>query len=111
MSHRVLSPQQFFHGSRHSFKPGDLLTPEGGAKAGSSWGAGQTDMHVYFTPERHKAAAFAEGGYGPSHDIDAPPRVYHVEPTGPHETDEMEEFPSFKTRHPVRVLGEVPYEA
>ena len=107
MSHRVLNPQQFFHGSRHTFEPGHMLTPEGGAEAGSSWGAGQTDMHVYFTPKRSAARSFAEEGMGPRHDVDARPKVYRVQPTGPHEPDEDEAgFPSFKTKHPVRVLGE-----
>lgn len=104
-----LSPEQFFlHGSRHAFKPGAMLTPEGAAKAGSSWGAGQTDNHVYFTPDINAARSFAENGMGPQRNPDAAPNVYHVRPTGPFEVDTDEpEFPSLKTQHPVEVIRRV----
>jgi hypothetical protein len=42
---------------------------------------------------------------GPDGDLDAPPRVYEVEPTGAVEVDPEEPaFSSFRSRYPVRVL-------
>lgn len=103
--------ETFFHGTRWTFRPGDMLQPGGGH---SSWGAGQTEPYVFTTKRHDVAKEFAEGGMGPPGDPDARPKVYEVEHTGPHEEDPLEKPPHtdqdyecFRSAHPVRVIREV----
>jgi hypothetical protein len=96
----------FYHGTRADLQVGDLLKP-----GGSSNYKDQLVMnHIYFTALVNGAglaAALARG--------DGPERVYIVEPTGPFEHDPNvtdQKFPgnptrSYRSRSPLRVVGEV----
>jgi rifampin ADP-ribosylating transferase len=105
-STKVLDPGPFYHGTRASLTPGDLLKPG----HSSNYGAGQKANYVYLTATLDAAAWGAElaAGYEPE-------RIYHVEPTGPFEDDPNltdKKFPgnptrSYRTQHPLRVTGEV----
>ena len=98
---------QWFHGTRHTLKRG--LVMEGG-HAASNQGYGQPGEHVYYSSRRDVAKDFAEAGYGPRHNLDAPPRLYQVEPIEGHEADpdEESEFQSFRARR-ARVIRQVAY--
>lgn len=100
----------FFHGTRADLAIGDELVPGWP----STFQAGRVANHVYFAALLEPAIwgaelAVALAGTGERG------RVYVVEPTGPFEDDPNvtdKRFPgnvtrSFRTRHPVRVVGEV----
>lgn len=67
-----LSPGQFYHGSSHEFKPGDLVTPGHPPRMG----AGRADRsdHVYAASTPEIASAYGR-------------HTYRVEPSGPVELD------------------------
>lgn len=96
----------FFHGTRADLQPGDLLAPG----RGSNFGAGRTASFIYLTATLDAATWGAELARG-----EGPGRIYRVEPTGPFEDDPNltdQRFPgnptrSYRTRDPLRVLGEV----
>lgn len=96
----------FFHGTRADLKPGDLLEPG----RSSNFGERKTANFVYLTATLDAAVWGAELAVG-----DGPGRIYRVEPTGPFENDPNltdTKFPgnptrSYRTRHPLRVIGEV----
>jgi rifampin ADP-ribosylating transferase len=96
----------FFHGTKADLKPGDLLEPN----YRSNYGEHKTANYVYLTATLDAAIWGAELAVG-----DKPGRIYRVEPTGPIEDDPNltdEKFPgnptrSYRTRHPLRVVGEV----
>jgi rifampin ADP-ribosylating transferase len=105
---RVEGP--FFHGTRSALRAGDELVPG----HGSNFQAGRVSNNVYFTALVDTAAWGAElatalAGSGERG------HVYVVEPQGPFEDDPNvtdKRFPgnptrSYRTRHPLRVLGEV----
>lgn len=100
-----LNGDQFFHGTRHKLKPGQVLT---GGHAQSNQGYGQPGEHVYFSQHKHIAGVFAEAGNGPEHDWDAKPRVYQVHPVDAHEPDPLEspEVASFRSKR-VKVVKEI----
>lgn len=97
--------QTFLHGTRADLKPGDLLV----TGHPSNFRAEQPLSWVYFTATLDTALWGAELARG-----EGPCRVYLVEPTGdffddPNVTDKR--FPgnptlSYRTREPLRVLGE-----
>ena len=100
----------FFHGTRFSFEVGDQLVP--GHR--SNFQEGRTSNNVYFSALVETAVWGAElatalAGTGERG------HVYVVEPTGPFEDDPNvtnKKFPgnvtqSYRTRHPLRVVGEV----
>ena len=90
-----------FHGTREPLNPGDMVEPG----HPSRWSASKRD-HVYFTSDPKVAAGFARR-LGPGEDESAStPRVYEVEPTGPHTNDRDYEGPARKSRAPLRVIGE-----
>jgi rifampin ADP-ribosylating transferase len=105
---RVEGP--FYHGTKAVLEVGDELVPG----HGSNFQAGRVSNNVYFSALVETAAWGAElaaalggnGGRG---------RIYVVEPLGPFEDDPNvtdKRFPgnptqSYRTRHPVRVLGEL----
>lgn len=101
-----LSPQQFFHGTRHTLKPGMVM--EGGTHQANQ-GYGEPASHVYFTSHLPVAAMFAEASNGPARNRDAQPKIYQVEPVDHHEPDPHEpaEAQSYRSRQ-VRVVGRVP---
>lgn len=94
--------ETYLHGTRHTLEPGQIL--EGGSVR-SNQGNGAPGQHVYFTRLHDVAREFAEAGYGPDHDLNAQPRVYHVEPLDDVEPDPDEdpETHSFRSRR-VRVV-------
>lgn len=100
----------FFHGTKTEFSIGDELVPG----HGSNYHAGRAANHVYFAALLEPAVwgaelAVALGGGGGRE------RIYIVEPTGPFEDDPNvtnKRFPgnvtrSYRTRHPMRIVGEV----
>ncbi len=100
-------PGPFYHGTRADLKPGDMLEP--GRR--SNYGKGKKANYVYLTATLDAATWGAELALG-----DGPGRIYRVEPTGPIEDDPNltdKKFPgnptrSYRTQHPLRVVGEVP---
>lgn len=98
--------QSFLHGTRADLKAGDLLV----TGYPSNFQTDRPLSWVYFTGTLDTAAWGAELAAG-----DARVRIYLVEPTGdfvddPNVTDKR--FPgnptlSYRTQHPVRILGEV----
>jgi hypothetical protein len=104
-------PGPFLHGTKAVLRVGDELVP--GRE--SNFQAGRVMRHVYFTGLVETAAWGAElatalaGDAGRGH-------VYLVEPVGPFEDDPNvtdKRFPgnpteSYRTRSPLRVVGEVP---
>lgn len=97
---------RLFHGTKADLRVGDLIEP--GRR--SNYGEGRTANHVYVTGTLDAATWGAELAVG-----DGRGRIYVVEPTGsieddPNVTDKR--FPgnptrSYRTRDPVRVVGEV----
>ena len=100
----------FYHGTKSALEVGDELVPG----HGSIFQDGRVSNHVYFTALVDTAAWGAElatalAGSGERG------RVYLVEPLGPFEDDPNvtgKRFPgnptrSYRTRHPLRVVGEV----
>jgi rifampin ADP-ribosylating transferase len=102
----ALDEGPFFHGTRADLSPGDLLEPG----RSSNFGERKTASFVYLTATMDAAIWGAELAVG-----DGPGRVYRVEPTGSFENDPNltdTRFPgnptrSYRTREPLRVLGEV----
>lgn len=96
----------YLHGTRADLQVGDVLEP--GRR--SNYGAGRAAGYVYVTQTLDAATWGAELAAG-----DGPGRIYLVEPTGaleddPNVTDQR--FPgnptrSYRTREPVRVVGEI----
>lgn len=100
----------FFHGTKTEMAIGDELVPG----HGSNYHEGRVANHVYFAALLEPAIWGAElavalsGGSGRE-------RIYIVEPTGPFEDDPNvtnKRFPgnltqSYRTRHPMRIVGEV----
>ena len=96
----------YLHGTKADLAVGDLLGPG----RPSNFGGGRTAGHVYVTATLDAATWGAELAQG-----DGPGRIYIVEPTGPLEDDPNvtdKRFPgnptrSYRTREPVRVVGEL----
>jgi hypothetical protein len=100
----------FYHGTKSALEAGDELVPG----YGSNFQEGRVSNHIYFTALVDTAAWGAElatalAGSGERG------RIYVVEPRGPFEDDPNvtnKRFPgnltqSYRTRHPLRVVGEV----
>jgi hypothetical protein len=62
MSHRVLSPQQFFHGTNKAFSPGDVLHPPDVTGAEPNFPASDTSR-VYVTTDLHAAGSYGKHVY------------------------------------------------
>ena len=97
--------RRFYHGTRASLAPGDLIRAGYGSnyvEKKSSW--------VYFSETLEAATWGAELARG-----EGPGRIYVVEPTGPFVDDPNltdRKFPgnptkSYRSRAPLRVVGEV----
>ena len=105
-SHSVHDAGPLYHGSKVDLTLGDLLRP--GYR--SNFGAGAEANYIYLTATLDAATWGAELAIG-----EGPGRIYRVEPTGPIEDDPNltdTKFPgnptrSYRTRHPLRVVGEV----
>ena len=100
----------FLHGTKAVLAPGDELVPG----FTSNFQAGRVMNHVYFTtlvPTAAWGAQLATALAG----VEGLGHVYLVEPLGPFEDDPNvtdKKFPgnptaSYRTRHPMRVLGEL----
>jgi hypothetical protein len=100
----------FYHGTKSTFEVGEALVPG----HGSNFQEGRVSNNIYFTALVDTAAWGAElatalAGSGERG------HIYVVEPTGPFEDDPNvtnKRFPgnitqSYRTRHPLRVVGEV----
>jgi len=102
----VYNPGVYLHGTKAELAVGDLLVP--GRE--SNFEAGRVMNHVYFTATLDAAVWGAELAEGPGRG-----RIYIVEPSGEFEDDPNvtdKRFPgnptqSYRTRHPLRVVGEV----
>jgi len=102
----VEDPGPFYHGTKADLQPGDLLQ----AGYRSTFGEGRKANFVYLTAALDAATWGAELSAG-----DGPGRIYEVAPTGPIEDDPNltdERSPgnptrSYRTREPLRVVGEV----
>jgi rifampin ADP-ribosylating transferase len=100
----------FFHGTRTTFRPGDLLV----AGQRSNYQELRTSNHVYFAGLLEPAVWAAELANALA-GSDERGFIYVVEPTGPFEDDPNvtnKKFPgnvtrSYRTRHPMRVVEEV----
>lgn len=100
----------FFHGTRTAFDDGDLVLP--GWR--SNYQESRISNHVYFAALLEPAEWAAELASALA-GSDERGRIYVVEPTGPFEDDPNvtnKKFPgnvtrSYRTRHPMRVVGEV----
>ena len=96
----------YFHGTRAALTPGETLE----AGRASNYGARRAAGWVYVSATLDAAVWGAELAVG-----DGPGRIYVVEPTGALEDDPNltdQRFPgnpsrSYRTRKPLRVLGEV----
>src|ERR687893_50409 len=96
----------YLHGTKADLAVGDLLV----SGRGSNFEADRVMNYVYFTATLDAAVWGAElaGGEGRG-------RIYIVEPTGEFEDDPNltdKKFPgnptqSFRSRHPLRIIGEV----
>lgn len=101
-----LGSQQFYHGTKVNFKPGELIKPG----MNSNYGKRKKAKYVYLTATLDAAIWGAELALG-----EGPGRIYIVEPTGPFEDDPNltdKKFPgnptkSYRSRNPLRVSGEV----
>jgi len=101
----------FFHGTRSIFEIGDLVD----VGHESNYHGGRVSNHVYFAALREPAIWAAELAVALT-GSDGRGRVYMVEPTGPFEDDPnvtKKKFPgnvtrSYRTRHPMRIVEEVP---
>jgi hypothetical protein len=100
----------FFHGTRTRFEVGDLVVPG----HTSNYQEGRISNNVYFAALLEPAIWAAELANALA-DSDERGHIYVVEPTGPFEDDPNvtnKRFPgnvtrSYRTRHPMRVVGEV----
>ncbi len=101
-----MSSQRFYHGTKATLKPGDLIEPG----FNSNYGKGKKAAYVYLTATLDAAVWGAELALG-----EGPGRIYIVEPTGPIEDDPNltdKKYPgnptkSYRSRNPLRVSGEV----
>jgi rifampin ADP-ribosylating transferase len=100
----------FYHGTKSHLVVGDLLVPG----HPSNFEEGRVSNHIYFTTVLDAAIWGAELATALAH-VEGPGRIYVVEPTGTFEDDPNvtnKRFPgnptkSYRTRQPLRVVGEV----
>jgi rifampin ADP-ribosylating transferase len=100
----------FFHGTKATLEVGDELV----AGYGSNFQEGRVSNNIYFTALVDTAAWGAELSTALA-GSDERGQIYVVEPLGPFEDDPNvtnKKFPgnptqSYRTRHPLRVVGEV----
>ena len=104
--HSVVGP--FYHGTAAKLEAGSLLVPG----YASNYQKGRISNHVYFSSTvASLAAQLATALTG----VEGRGHVYVVEPTGPFEDDPNvtnkrfrgNPTKSYRSRHPVRVIGEV----
>ena len=99
-------PGPFYHGTKADLEPGDVLEPG----YSSNYGGRRRSGFIYVTATLDAATWGAELAVGEGRG-----RIYRVVPTGPIEDDPNltdKRFPgnptrSYRTRQPLRVVGEV----
>lgn len=99
-------PGPFYHGTKADLEPGDVLEPG----YSSNYGGRRRSRFIYVTATLDAATWGAELAVGEGRG-----RIYRVVPTGPIEDDPNltdKKFPgnptrSYRTRQPLRVVGEV----
>lgn len=99
-------PGPFYHGTKADLEPGDVLEPG----YSSNYGGRRRSSFIYLTATLDAATWGAELAVGEGRG-----RIYRVVPTGPIEDDPNltdKKFPgnptrSYRTRQPLRVVGEV----
>lgn len=96
-----LNPQQFYHGTFHTFSPGDVVDPSEPHAANHELSAPGT---AYFSSDVSSASFWARRAVTHSAP-DASPRVYQVEPLGEFGHDGSVRR-GYATKHPLRVVGE-----
>jgi hypothetical protein len=102
----VFPGRSFFHGTKASLKPGDLIKPG----YNSNYGKRGIASYIYLTGTLNAAIWGAELAFG-----EEPGRIYVVEATGPIEDDPNltdKKYPgnptlSYRSKDPLRVIGEV----
>jgi rifampin ADP-ribosyltransferase len=102
----IFPGRSFFHGTKANLRHGDLIN----AGHNSNYGNREMSSHVYLSGTLNAAIWGAELAVG-----DLPGRIYVVEPTGLIEDDPDltdKKYPgnptmSYRTREPIRVIGEV----
>jgi hypothetical protein len=100
----------FYHGTKSALEVGDELVPG----YGSNFHAGRVSNNIYFSALVETAAWGAELATALAGSTDRG-HIYVVQPLGPFEDDPNvtnKRFPgnpteSYRTRHPLRVIGEV----
>ena len=100
----------FYHGTKSTLEAGDQLVPG----YGSNFKEGRVSNNIYFAALVETAVWGAELATALSGSNERG-HIYIVEPTGPFEDDPNvtnKKFPgnitqSYRTRHPLRVIGEV----
>jgi len=100
----------FFHGTKSALVAGDELVPG----YGSNFQEGRVSNNIYFAARADTAAWGAEPATALAESAERG-HIYVVEPLGPFEDDPNvtnKKFPgnpteSYRTRHPLRVVGEV----
>jgi hypothetical protein len=100
------SSQRFYHGTKVSLMPGNLIEPG----FNSNYGKRNKSSYVYLSATLDAATWGAELALG-----EGPGRIYLVEPTGPIEDDPNltdKKYPgnptkSYRSRNPLRVIGEI----
>ncbi len=98
---------QWFHGTNADLKPGDLVEP---SFAGRNEGDRVTKNTAYFTGDRYAARYYAKQAHS-NQRSQGTPRVYEVEPTGPHDYDPdsensmLSDHDPHASRHPLKVKG------
>jgi rifampin ADP-ribosylating transferase len=100
----------FYHGTKTALEVGDELVPG----HGSNFHSGRISNNVYFSALMEPAVWGAELATALA-GVEQRGHVYVVEPLGPFEDDPNvtnKRFPgnptqSYRTRHPVRIVGEV----
>jgi hypothetical protein len=103
-----LNAQRLYHGTRADLQPGDLIAPG----YDSNYGKRKKATYVYLSAMLDAATWGAELAVGEGRG-----RIYIVEPTGPVMDDPNltdKKYPgnptkSYRSREPLRVLGEVTY--
>ena len=101
-----LSSENYYHGTKANLMPNELIQPG----FNSNYGKRKKASYVYLTATLDAATWGAELAVG-----DGPGRIYIVEPTGHIEDDPNltdKKFPgnptkSYRSQHPLRVIGEV----
>ena len=108
----------FYHGTYRHFTPGDLIEPG----HPSNYRPGHHSRHAYFTTSAESGSVWAYDAIGARAELTGEdvshltPRVYAVIPAGAYDLDPAnldnydQHYQDYRSRHPLRVICEVPYD-